>query len=181
MAVVCHSDYHADADLSDDQLAKKVRNAQLAQYNFILVVGKAEAEAKAIIKATKDGEAFDKLAREKSTSPTGQKGGSLGWLMGNQINPALFNVIANLTEGSVTSLPIGTPEGWQVMPGGLTRVALVEGSYVVNSSQGGGAKDTWVLKDELTQMPAHPDPTTPDGRRGRTVILPMSRASVTSG
>jgi uncharacterized circularly permuted ATP-grasp superfamily protein len=34
-----------------------------------------------------------------------------------------------------------------VLPGGLTRVALVRGSYVVNSSQGGGSKDTWVMKD----------------------------------
>jgi uncharacterized circularly permuted ATP-grasp superfamily protein len=34
-----------------------------------------------------------------------------------------------------------------VLPGGLTRVALVEGSYVVNSSQGGGSKDTWVQKE----------------------------------
>ena len=33
-----------------------------------------------------------------------------------------------------------------VLPGGLTRVALVRGSYVVNSSQGGGSKDTWVLE-----------------------------------
>jgi uncharacterized circularly permuted ATP-grasp superfamily protein len=32
-----------------------------------------------------------------------------------------------------------------VLPGGLTRVALKKGSYVVNSSQGGGSKDTWVL------------------------------------
>jgi uncharacterized circularly permuted ATP-grasp superfamily protein len=32
-----------------------------------------------------------------------------------------------------------------VLPGGLTRVALTEGSIVVNSSQNGGAKDTWVL------------------------------------
>ncbi len=39
----------------------------------------------------------------------------------------------------------------QVLPGGLTRVALVEGSYVVNSSQGGGSKDTWVLEDEDQQ------------------------------
>lgn len=37
-------------------------------------------------------------------------------------------------------------EGPWVLPGGLTRVALREGSYVVNSSQGGGSKDTWVLK-----------------------------------
>jgi uncharacterized circularly permuted ATP-grasp superfamily protein len=33
-----------------------------------------------------------------------------------------------------------------VLPGGLTRVALRQGSYVVNSSQGGGSKDTWVLQ-----------------------------------
>ncbi len=35
-----------------------------------------------------------------------------------------------------------------VLPGGLTRVALKAGSYVVNSSQGGGSKDTWVLKEQ---------------------------------
>ena len=35
-------------------------------------------------------------------------------------------------------------EPW-VLPGGLTRVALREGSFIVNSSQGGGSKDTWVL------------------------------------
>jgi uncharacterized circularly permuted ATP-grasp superfamily protein len=35
----------------------------------------------------------------------------------------------------------------RVVPGGLTRVALREGSLVVNSSQGGGTKDTWVLED----------------------------------
>jgi uncharacterized circularly permuted ATP-grasp superfamily protein len=36
----------------------------------------------------------------------------------------------------------------QVVPGGLTRVALRKGSLVVNSSQGGGSKDTWVLWDD---------------------------------
>jgi uncharacterized circularly permuted ATP-grasp superfamily protein len=35
----------------------------------------------------------------------------------------------------------------EVLPGGLTRVALQEGSLVVNSSQGGGSKDTWVLEN----------------------------------
>jgi uncharacterized circularly permuted ATP-grasp superfamily protein len=37
------------------------------------------------------------------------------------------------------------PDGIDIVPGGLTRVALKEGSLVVNSSQGGGSKDTWVL------------------------------------
>jgi len=48
-----------------------------------------------------------------------------------------------------------------VLPGGLTRVALKKGSLVVNSSQGGGSKDTWVLadapvaeKDEFKRVPA---------------------------
>lgn len=40
-----------------------------------------------------------------------------------------------------------SPEGIDITPGGLTRVALEKGSLVVNSSQGGGTKDTWVLED----------------------------------
>ncbi|TMM51677.1 circularly permuted type 2 ATP-grasp protein [Sulfitobacter sabulilitoris] len=40
-----------------------------------------------------------------------------------------------------------SPQGVNITPGGLTRVALTEGSLVVNSSQGGGTKDTWVLED----------------------------------
>lgn len=39
-------------------------------------------------------------------------------------------------------------ESVKIMPGGLTRVALKKGSLVVNSSQGGGSKDTWVLADD---------------------------------
>jgi uncharacterized circularly permuted ATP-grasp superfamily protein len=35
-----------------------------------------------------------------------------------------------------------------MVPGGLTRVALKDGSLVVNSSQGGGTKDTWILEDD---------------------------------
>ncbi len=40
-----------------------------------------------------------------------------------------------------------SPEGIDITPGGLTRVALKKGSLVVNSSQGGGTKDSWVLED----------------------------------
>jgi uncharacterized circularly permuted ATP-grasp superfamily protein len=48
---------------------------------------------------------------------------------------------------------VSSPEGPWVLCGGLTRVALVEGSYVVNSSQGGGSKDTWVLDDDDPDEP----------------------------
>ena len=40
-----------------------------------------------------------------------------------------------------------SPNKVNITPGGLTRVALKKGSLVVNSSQGGGTKDTWVLED----------------------------------
>ncbi|KLE34999.1 circularly permuted type 2 ATP-grasp protein [Aurantiacibacter luteus] len=40
-----------------------------------------------------------------------------------------------------------SPDGVEITPGGLTRVALKKGSLVVNSSQGGGTKDSWVLDD----------------------------------
>ena len=38
-----------------------------------------------------------------------------------------------------------------VTAGGLTRVAMVKGSLIVNSSQGGGSKDTWILADEAAR------------------------------
>jgi len=41
------------------------------------------------------------------------------------------------------------PNGIQIVPGGLTRVALKEGSLVVNSSQGGGSKDTWIIDQAI--------------------------------
>lgn len=54
-----------------------------------------------------------------------------------------------------------------VMPGGLTRVALKKGSLVVNSSQGGGSKDTWVLAD--APVPENGVHATP-----RNVLLPAT-------
>ncbi|MDR6537986.1 circularly permuted type 2 ATP-grasp protein [Variovorax soli] len=53
----------------------------------------------------------------------------------------------------------------QMVPGGLTRVALKEGSLVVNSSQGGGTKDTWILEGDRRTKPRG---DAPDGTRGQT-------------
>jgi uncharacterized circularly permuted ATP-grasp superfamily protein len=59
-----------------------------------------------------------------------------------------------------------------VMPGGLTRVALKKGSLVVNSSQGGGSKDTWVLADD----PAHEI----DRRAPATSVSQTQRSGITA-
>ena len=68
---------------------------------------------------------------ELSTSPT--------WIEDRQtVEPRRVDLRPYVVNG---------PDGPWVLQGGLTRVALVEGSYVVNSSQGGGSKDTWILED----------------------------------
>ncbi|NKX49192.1 circularly permuted type 2 ATP-grasp protein [Arthrobacter deserti] len=58
-----------------------------------------------------------------------------------------------------------------VLPGGLTRVALKEGSLIVNSSQGGGSKDTWVLGGDAA--PAEAAPAAPVAVRERTSVWPI--------
>jgi uncharacterized circularly permuted ATP-grasp superfamily protein len=55
-----------------------------------------------------------------------------------------------------------------VLPGGLTRVALKKGSLVVNSSQGGGSKDTWVLADAPV----------PENEEARPTVAPMQTMAV---
>ncbi|MEH0109855.1 circularly permuted type 2 ATP-grasp protein [Tersicoccus sp. MR15.9] len=61
-------------------------------------------------------------------------------------------------------------EVW-VLPGGLTRVALQEGSLIVNSSQGGGSKDTWVVGDG--PAPAMPHTPAPLPGRERISVWPI--------
>lgn len=59
-----------------------------------------------------------------------------------------------------------------VLPGGLTRVALKEGSLIVNSSQGGGSKDTWVLA-ESRNVPIETEPRHSISIRERTSVWPV--------
>jgi uncharacterized circularly permuted ATP-grasp superfamily protein len=59
----------------------------------------------------------------------------------------------------------------EIIPGGLTRVAMVPGSMIVNSSRGGGSKDTWVLDEPGDGPRRHPvapveQPALPDLRYG---------------
>ncbi len=56
-----------------------------------------------------------------------------------------------------------TQDTERIVPGGLTRVALRRGSYVVNSSQGGGSKDTWVLAPEANDAPLRSQSQTQGG------------------
>jgi uncharacterized circularly permuted ATP-grasp superfamily protein len=59
--------------------------------------------------------------------------------------PCYINGILQPRRVDLRPFVLYGPEGINIVPGGLTRVALREGSMIVNSSQGGGSKDTWVL------------------------------------
>lgn len=60
--------------------------------------------------------------------------------------PCLIDGELKLRHVDLRPYALCGPNGVKIVPGGLTRVALTKGSLVVNSSQGGGSKDTWVLK-----------------------------------
>jgi uncharacterized circularly permuted ATP-grasp superfamily protein len=60
--------------------------------------------------------------------------------------PCLINQTIAPRHVDLRPFALYGPQGIEIVPGGLTRVALREGSLVVNSSQGGGSKDTWVLQ-----------------------------------
>jgi uncharacterized circularly permuted ATP-grasp superfamily protein len=59
--------------------------------------------------------------------------------------PCYINGVLQPRRVDLRPFALYGPDGVDIVPGGLTRVALREGSLVVNSSQGGGSKDTWVL------------------------------------
>ena len=59
--------------------------------------------------------------------------------------PASFDSGVSPRHVDLRPFALSGANGVKIVPGGLTRVALTEGSLVVNSSQGGGSKDTWVL------------------------------------
>ncbi|HEX3875292.1 MAG TPA: circularly permuted type 2 ATP-grasp protein [Solirubrobacteraceae bacterium] len=116
--------------------------------------------------------------------PTGESGGK-GVVIGPHADPATLrqlevtiradptNWIAQEVIG-LSTVPVVGPDGAlsprhvdlrpfavfgetiKIVPGGLTRVALQEGSMIVNSSQGGGSKDTWVLEDGVDEQAPAP-------------------------
>jgi uncharacterized circularly permuted ATP-grasp superfamily protein len=60
--------------------------------------------------------------------------------------PCLIDGELKLRHVDLRPYALCGPNGVKIVPGGLTRVALTEGSLVVNSSQGGGSKDTWIVR-----------------------------------
>ena len=102
----------ATADSTPSQIKSL---GDVSQYRISHIVLSSEADAREVLARAKKGEPFDKLAREKSIDASKSEGGSLGWLLPNQVMAAISNVMVNLDQGAVAAAPIQTPAGWHVL------------------------------------------------------------------
>jgi uncharacterized circularly permuted ATP-grasp superfamily protein len=71
--------------------------------------------------------------------------------------PTLIDDVLRPRHVDLRPFAVNNGDSIYVLPGGLTRVALPEGELVVNSSQGGGSKDTWVLSPSFPRLMEEPD------------------------
>ena len=116
-----------------DRLAELVLKPTDGSGGYGIVIGPAASRRQ-----------LDKLRRDISENPR-------GWIAQPvvQLSTVPTLIGGKLARRHVDLRPFAVNDGngvW-VLPGGLTRVALPAGSLIVNSSQGGGSKDTWVLAD----------------------------------
>lgn len=76
---------------------------------------KTKADAEAVIKKLNKGADFATLAKEKSTGPSGKKGGDLGWFKAGQMVPAFSKAVMGLKKGEYTKEPVKTQFGYHVI------------------------------------------------------------------
>jgi len=106
--------------ITDEQIRNEYQR-QLAglgdaeQFLVRHVVLETEAQAQDALKSLRAGADFATLAKDKSLDNSKQNGGSLGWLLPNQLIPPLANVVVNLNKGAVSAAPIATSVGWQLI------------------------------------------------------------------
>ncbi|WP_083958183.1 circularly permuted type 2 ATP-grasp protein [Herbidospora mongoliensis] len=80
-----------------------------------------------------------------------------GWIAQRPValstSPAMIGDLPRPRHIDLRPFAVNDGDDVWLLPGGLTRVALPEGELVVNSSQGGGSKDTWVLSEPGSRIP----------------------------
>ena len=86
----------------------------LQQYKISVIVVPSEAEAKDVINRLNRGTSFAALAKERSIDGSKANGGLVGWVLPNQINPSLAEVMVKLNKGAFAG-PIATGDGWNVV------------------------------------------------------------------
>mgnify|MGYP003337559863 FL=1 len=87
----------------------------LQQYQVASIVVGSEAEAREVMASLRSGQSFEAQAKARSLDPSKGRGGELGWLLADQITPAISNVVVNLSPGAVSVAPIQVGQYWHVV------------------------------------------------------------------
>lgn len=107
----------SEADLRQEyeRQVKVLRSGDLQQYQLASIVVGSEAEAREVMAALRSGQSFEAQARARSLDPSKERGGELGWLLADQITPAISNVVVNLSPGAISAAPIQVGPFWHVV------------------------------------------------------------------
>jgi len=102
-----------DTDLEAEYKKKVAVSGTEYKARHILV--KTEEDAKKIIEELNAGADFIELAKNKSTGPSGPKGGDLGWFTADRMVPPFSEAAIALEDGKYTTTPVKTQFGWHVI------------------------------------------------------------------
>ncbi len=113
------NEYVNSMDISDEEiLAEYESQAMLApplQFKARHILVESQGEAAAVIAELDGGADFEALAKEKSTGPSGPRGGDLGWFSPNQMVKPFSDAVVALEDGKYSSEPVQTDFGWHVI------------------------------------------------------------------
>ncbi len=91
-------------------------NSTAIQYKVSQIILPTESEALGIIARLQKGESFTKLAKEVSIdNASREQGGSVGWILPQQILRPIADVMVNLNKGAITNAPIQVQGGWVII------------------------------------------------------------------
>jgi peptidyl-prolyl cis-trans isomerase C len=107
-------------EITDDELQKHYKQlyeaeSQKLEYNANHILVKTEQEARDLIEQLDKGADFTKLAKEKSTGPSGKDGGALGWFKTGDMVAPFSEATSKLKPGAFSSDPVQTQFGWHVI------------------------------------------------------------------
>jgi len=103
-----------DADIRAEY-DRQAANITADEYNADHILLDSQADALEVINDINNGVDFAEIAKERSTGPTGQNGGSLGWFQSNSMVPEFSTALASMKKGDTSKTPVKTEFGWHVI------------------------------------------------------------------
>ncbi len=113
------ADFLANVEVSEEEIraeySEQIKMAPPLQFKARHILVASQGEAIDLITQLDDGANFEELAKEKSTGPSGPRGGDLGWFSPDQMVAPFSAAVAALEDGGHTSEPVQTQFGWHVI------------------------------------------------------------------